>query len=271
MNPAPASTPRLRVALEGFSGFERNALASYFRLAGDRFPAYEQADDLHAARFIVADADHPEAVQRVLDAGRVADTVFIGSHAPEGALGWMMRPIDPLHVLRELDAQVALQHPPRHRAPFARRATDVPLPSREVSPDALVVDDDEIAQRALERQLTGLGLSVARASSAAKAMELSGRLAFRYVFVDSGLDGEGAADPADLARRLKQQARDGGASEAPAVFVLQEAGTDGHAAAEGVDGWLPKPVDEPSLKRLVSARLAERGALRPLPAGSFLR
>ena len=41
---------RYRVALQGFSDFERSALASFFRLAGQRAPAYVQADTL-AGRF----------------------------------------------------------------------------------------------------------------------------------------------------------------------------------------------------------------------------
>ncbi len=114
----PMSLP-YRVTLQGFSAFERSALASYFRLAANRSPAYEQVETMADAQFLIVDADHVEAVRSVQTAGRVRDGVFIGAQAPDGASAWMMRPIDPLHVLRELDAMVgaldaasARQRPP---------------------------------------------------------------------------------------------------------------------------------------------------------------
>ena len=95
-----------RVTLQGFTRFERSALASYFRLATNRSPAYDQVDTAGEAHFIVVDADDADAVRTVLAAGRAADTVFVGALAPQGASAWVMRPIDPLHVMRELDAMV---------------------------------------------------------------------------------------------------------------------------------------------------------------------
>ena len=96
-----------RVAFLGFSDFERKALASYFRLAHNRSPAYEQVPTLTDADFLVADADHGPSVQLVQAIERMGETVFIGNQAPEGSCAWMMRPIDALHVMRELDGLVA--------------------------------------------------------------------------------------------------------------------------------------------------------------------
>jgi len=174
---ATDSKPRFLVALQGFSEFERSALASYFRLAGERFPAYEQTDSLPDARFIVADADHLGVVQQVAEAGRVGDTVYIGSQAPDGALAWMMRPIDPMHVLRELDAAIAMRHgraaapEPAAGAP-SRRASDRPEPDRH-SPDALIIDDHDLSARSLERQLQALGLGVVRANTSGTSHRLA--------------------------------------------------------------------------------------------------
>ena len=95
-----------RVAFLGFSESERKALASYFRLAHNRSPAYEQVPTLTDADFLVADADHGPSVQLVQAIERLGETVFIGNLAPEGCSAWMMRPIDALHVMRELDGLV---------------------------------------------------------------------------------------------------------------------------------------------------------------------
>jgi CheY-like chemotaxis protein len=110
-----------RVTLQGFTRFERSALASYFRLATNRNPAYEQVDTPGEAHFVVVDADDADAVRAVLAAGRAADTVFVGALAPQGASAWVMRPIDPLHVMRELDAMV-------HQRTAAQEARTAPPP-----------------------------------------------------------------------------------------------------------------------------------------------
>jgi CheY-like chemotaxis protein len=100
------------VALLGFSAFERNALASYFRLAARRSPHYMHVLDVDEARFVVADADQAGVPELLQALGRIPDAVFVGAQGPEGAASWMMRPIDPVHVLRELDALVALRDNP---------------------------------------------------------------------------------------------------------------------------------------------------------------
>ncbi|NRF69531.1 response regulator [Aquincola sp. S2] len=100
------------VALLGFSAFERNALASYFRLAARRSPHYTHVLDIDEARFVVADADQSGVPELLQALGRIPDAVFVGAQGPDGAASWMMRPIDPVHVLRELDALVALRDNP---------------------------------------------------------------------------------------------------------------------------------------------------------------
>ena len=114
--------PPLRVAFLGFSDFERSALASYFRLTTNREPRYEPVYTLTDAELLVADADHAPSVQLVLVTERLEQTVFIGSHAPEGAAAAMLRPIDALHVMRALDAMVGV-------APSAEPAPAVVVPA----------------------------------------------------------------------------------------------------------------------------------------------
>ena len=98
-----------RVALQGFSAFERDSLKSFFRLASGRTPAYTLADSLVDAAFVIVDADRPECVAAVRDAGRVGDAVFVGAHPPDDAMARLARPIDPLQILRELDVMSGAQ------------------------------------------------------------------------------------------------------------------------------------------------------------------
>lgn len=108
----------IRIALLGFSDFERQTLASCFRLAADRSPRYDLVQMLTDADFLVADADHVPSVQLVLATERLAESVFIGTRAPAGALAWTARPIDPRQVMRELDglagASTVAVMPPAH-------------------------------------------------------------------------------------------------------------------------------------------------------------
>jgi CheY-like chemotaxis protein len=128
MNSVSASSVR-RVALLGFGDFERSALVSYLRLTGSRVPSYEEAASLAGADYAIADADHAGTLDAVIGADRVADTVFIGSLAPEGALAWMMRPIDPMQVFREIDATVGLRHSQALSAQApAPRTAEPPMP-----------------------------------------------------------------------------------------------------------------------------------------------
>ncbi|WP_088285182.1 response regulator [Ideonella sp. A 288] len=100
------------VALLGFTNFERNALASYFRLSPRRSPSYVHVLDVDDARFVVADADQSGVPELLNTLGRTGDAVFIGAHGPEDGAAWMMRPIDPAQVLRELDHLLAARDNP---------------------------------------------------------------------------------------------------------------------------------------------------------------
>ncbi|MFN0185187.1 MAG: response regulator [Aquabacterium sp.] len=247
-----------RVILLGFSAFERSAMGSYFRLATHRDPRYELVADLDEARFIVADADHAGVLPTVVARGRIADTVFVGAHSPAGAPSWMMRPIDPMHVMRELDALVvrdgaagvtvslplsgamplgpASTTPPdavpAHRRP-RRRADDTALPAivdvgtampvAAAAPappaDVLMVDDSDIALRFLEKQLQGWQLRAERAGSSNRALELLARQPFDFVFLDVELGERSTLDGLALCQHIKRQhVHPGG--RAPVVVLL---------------------------------------------------
>ena len=283
MSAASASAPQ-GVALLGFGDFERSALASYLRLSGTRVPAYQRADVLEDAQFVIADADQAGVLDAVLAADRVADTVFIGSLAPDGALAWMMRPIDALQVFRELDATVALRHsqaqaqaaaPPAPRAAAAdaalaaaplaapeaaapeaapaikrgttRRSDDVSAPTT-----ALLVDNSEFTLRLLERQLQALGLRTETAPHSQRALELMASNRYDLVFLEVDLGPHSELDGLALCQQIKQQLRPSDPAAIPRVVMVSA-----HASATdrvrgsfaGCNAYLARPLDDEALRR----------------------
>jgi len=189
----PAMHPTLRVALYGFGKFEHRALSSCFRWGARPGLALEQLQDLGSAQLIVANAEHPGAIEDLVAAGRASDAVFIGERAPDAAAARLARPIDALQVLRELDALSArrgISAPAlpdllplpcgtaKARPPSVGfLSVDVPVPPASADqasppasgPRALLVDDSEVALRFLQSRLHRLGLDTDLADGSARA------------------------------------------------------------------------------------------------------
>jgi len=254
-----APPDRYTVALQGFTSFERGALASFFRLAASRTPAYVQAERLDTCDFIVADADDPGAAQAVRRAGRMADAVFVGALTP-GAMVSISRRLDPMQLVRELDELVAMrreaaarQAPPKsHRMPALGRLDVAGDGSRR---DVLVVEDSAIARRFLQVRLQALGYRVHLASSAHEAFGLIEHERFALVFVDIVLGAPGSPDGYAVCRRVKQDGH-----RAPPVIVVSGLGSETDRARAGVagcDAYLPKPLSD--LRLMQALRTLDRG------------
>ena len=287
-----------RVAVLGFSSFERETLVSYFRLAAQRAVRYEQVSDPGEARFIVADADHAPSVQLVLATERLADAVFIGAQAPELCMAWMARPIDPRQVLRQLDAMAGVTDdaaalPPPAAAPKveASRATAVapppprrprPPPPAAVTvataavtpaaailpvpkPTALLVDDSAIATRFLESRLERWGLEIARASNSSEALALLEEHDYDFVFLDVELGTGSKLDGLALCQHIKRNSHNGAAIQTMVVMVSAHQGELDRVrgALAGCDAYLGKPLDEVELQRLMMRHGLR--AITPLP------
>jgi CheY-like chemotaxis protein len=239
----------LRVLLIGFGEFERHALSTFIRLSANRVPAYEQVDTMDGADFVIADTDHPGAIDDVVRAERGSDTVYIGSVAPDGALAWAMRPIDPMQVFRELDGAVAMRMfkhappPPLHvasaPAPLAddkqplRRATDI-----AAAPLALL--------RYLQRQLDALGFRTDTCTDSQGALAKLAQQRFDAVFVDLDLGPDSAMNGFSLCQHVKRQ-RAQGTGLPPRVVIVSAHGsaTDRvRGTFVGCDAYLTKPLNE---------------------------
>lgn len=252
--------PTLRLALHGFSDFEHRTLGSFFRLAAQPALALEQVRELSMADVIVADADHADAVEQLVRLARVGDTVFIGGNAPDGAAARLPRPIDALHVLREIKALAGRRKvapPPVARPSNPDRApmTVAPArPRRSASMSALLVDDSAIALRFLQVRLTGLGFDTDLAHGSGRALELLAQRTYGFVFIDVEL-GEGSAlDGLALCQHIKRQHRHvEGRSPVLVLVSAHHSEVDrARGTFAGCDHYLAKPPDDTALRDLLS-------------------
>ena len=258
------STQSYTVALQGFSDFERNALASFFRLAAQRSPAYLQVGDVDHGDFLIADADHQSALDAVQAAGRALDTVFVGAKSPAGAMAWLPRPIDPMHIVRELDALVEQRRSGRagqvealpdvdlllHEMDLPALGQTVVAPSRRgpggCGRDVLVVEDSAIARKFLQLRLQRLGYRVHLAHNAELALELNEALPFSVVFLDIMLGDADRLDGLQLCRAIRQRpsAFEGHFPALVMVTGLSSSADRVRGNLAGCDAYLTKPLIE---------------------------
>jgi two-component system, cell cycle response regulator len=273
--PTAPSTP-YQVALEGFSAFERAAMASFFRLADQRLTGYVQAASLAACDLVVADSELPEVLAAVLEAGRADVTVFVGSQPPPEAAVCLARPVDPVEVVRALDALVAQQHPaPPDSGPISLLPEEDILPDDldldlglAAGPDApmkrgrarvatttqfsgggrdvLVVDDSAIARKFLKQRLEQLGYRVQQANDGESALEMITHHPFALVFADMVLGPPPSVDGLQVCQFAKQRPAFGARSTPAVVVFTGQAGSTHRvrAALAGCDAYLNKPLLE---------------------------
>jgi hypothetical protein len=99
------------VAIVGFSDFERETLASFFRLHTSSSTRYRLVRTLENSEILLVDADSPAALAVVQRCGRASDSICIGRSAGFiGALAHLDRPIDALQVKKTLD-RLTLREP----------------------------------------------------------------------------------------------------------------------------------------------------------------
>lgn len=244
-----------RVAILGFSAFERQALESWFRLAADHVPGFEVVAGATDCHVCVVDADQPAAVQAAQAAGKVTAALFVGTQVPAEAALRLPRPIDPVQVARALTALWQVQGglvAGAPAAPHARSAAAAAaLPRFDI--DVLVVDDCSIARRHLQVLLERRGCRVALAASGEEALQRLGPLAPRIVFTDVVMPG---LDGLALCQRIKSAGRG-----APAVALVSARATQAdrvRASLAGCDAFLPKPLTEAALLGVLRHATAAR-------------
>ena len=253
---------RRRVVLLGFSDFERQALWSFFRLAGKRFGGgvaaqYRAGRDIERADFIIADADHDASVRTLVESGRARDTVFIGSRRPDGAGAWLARPIVPTRLLRELDALAALREMLAvdgdgdanvvSPAGAATTPVDIELAPGNARPRrALLAESEPGALATVQARLQALGYAIETAASGEEALAAVEAQQPGIVFIDAAIGSAGALDGFEVCQRLRRQPP----RSAPVVVIVGGRGGEGdrvRASLAGSDAYLPLPLQHDSL------------------------
>lgn len=267
-----------RVALVGFRTAEHGQLLDLFGPALKRSPAYRPVHDAAGSDFIVADADNTESLAEVVRLGLLDRTVYVGTQVPPDTPAWLARPLDATRLLRELDLLVvqhvgvsALESAAPAAQPVAAPAPHAEQPAPRVEPAAvsnlrvLLVDDSEVALRYLESRLAVHGLTVERAQSSARAIELASTRAYDLVFVDVELGPGSDLDGLALCRHLKRRHARG--VEPPAVVMVSAHHAEidrARGELAGCDAYLAKPLDDEALRRV----LVRMGAAPPPPKPS---
>ncbi len=118
-----------KIALIGFSSFERATFESFFRLAARRPPGYILVTDAAQANLAVVNADDPATLKAAVDNKPCAHVMLIGNS--DGGTGWALqkRPLNLMKVLTNVEqlltpggaqaAAVPASAPARPAAPMA--------------------------------------------------------------------------------------------------------------------------------------------------------
>ena len=260
----------LHVALLGFSSIERGAIAA--AVAAGQGLGWTLVTALDDGELLLADAEDAPAVRLVLATERLADTIFVGEGAPEGAAACVPRPIDPRHLVRELDALLAarqaggadigsiakamarLQATASPSLPPPPRTSSRPAPApRPAALAALVVQASEDESRQIAQPLQRWGFEVEQVSHSGQALARLGRRRFDCVFVALTLGPNSALDGLGLCQLLKRLPRPSRGA-APWVALLSASNSQAErvqGALAGCDAFLAQPVQEAELLRLL--------------------
>lgn len=298
---------RHKVALLGFSAFERSTFESFFRLAGRRSPAYDQAE-VGACNIAIVDADQAGALAAAASLGAAVRVLFIGARPAAGHGRQLSRPINLMQVLKVLDGLTQPAAAPAAPVPAAAAPTPMPAPVASLPPAApparrgpppfapsgpvtdfqntdtfsnavlapgddkfdhiLVVDDSDVARRFIQTRLKRFGFKVHLARSGEEALERLHERQFEFVFLDVMMEG---MDGYTACKAIKRATPPPGRQTPVVVMLTSKASAIDRirGTLAGCDAYLTKPLIEDELVRVISTHDAvfQRGFESTYAAG----
>jgi CheY-like chemotaxis protein len=252
---------QLAVAILGFGEFERDALSFCVRSAPASDVDYVLCEQLDEADLVVADADAPGVIARIVQAARTPRVVFVGKTEVAGAPHRVPRPIDPARVLRCLDEMAADLLREQIVSWAAADESPSPAPDPRISTKAkvrravrsaqqvqshvpmrvhaLVLEANDDDRATLTTLLGRFGFVVHQAQTPAQASELLQEREYAAAFLGVAFDGRDLGAGIELCRRVKET------PSAPALIVVTEPlHPSDHVRARlvGADDHLTKPL-----------------------------
>lgn len=258
----------LDIALVGFSSFERSTIESFFRLAARRKQGYRLTEDVAGSAMVVANADDPATIDRLLSKPPAQPVLLVG--ASDAGTGWPLepRPIKLMNILNAVDAALAPAQPrpaaqfrdvtpsrpvpldtPEYRPGDTQafvRATSAPTPDDFI----LLADDQDAVHQFMQERLLRLGFATERVRTGEQALGRLDSKPYKFVFLDTNLDG---MDAFQACKAVKQHKYAQG--KAPVVVILADkvgAMDRMKGTLAGCDAWLVKPLDERELLKVIA-------------------
>ena len=265
--------PTRKVALIGFTAFERATFETFFRLASRRTPAYSYSETLEDCELVIADSDRESVMVQLAGFERLDKVLLIGAFRRSGALQ-LPRPMNLMAVLRALDRLadpapdifvVADPGPGAAAAPApaapAEALTEpgvlVSEPLGELEPSSmdhiLVVDDSDVALRFMTKRLNRFGYEIHLARSGEEALRRMDGQQFEFVFLDVMMDG---MDGYQTCRLIKKRNYPQGRPPPTVVMVtsLNGAADKMRGTLAGCDAYLTKPLVDNDLLKIIGDR-----------------
>ncbi len=266
--------PTRKVALLGFTAFERATFETFFRLASRRTPAYSYAETLEDCELVIADSDRESVMVKLAGFERLDKVLLVGSFRRSGALQ-LPRPMNLMAVLRALDrlaepapdlfvvsdgpAVTPAAAPPKPSGPDAVTEAGVLVSESqpELEPSAmdhiLVVDDSDVALRFMTKRLNRFGYEIHLARSGEEALRRMDGQQFEFVFLDVMMDG---MDGYQTCKLIKKRSYPMGRPPPTVVMVtsLNGAMDKMRGTLAGCDAYLTKPLVDNDLLKIIGDR-----------------
>jgi len=264
--------PTRKVALLGFTAFERATFETFFRLASRRTPAYSYSETLEDCELVIADSDRESVMVQLAGFERLDKVLLIGAFRRSGALQ-LPRPMNLMAVLRALDRladpapdifvvsdprpTAAAAAPEAHAQAITEPGVLVSEPQGALEPSSmdhiLVVDDSDVALRFMTKRLNRFGYEIHLARSGEEALRRMDGQQFEFVFLDVMMEG---MDGYQTCKLIKKRNYPQGRPPPTVVMVtsLNGAMDKMRGTLAGCDAYLTKPLVDNDLLKIIGDR-----------------